>query len=687
MLRVNKADNLRGLRPERLVSLHRLQSAGEDNLYERLPGRGEPERELRFRELAAILRRRASLLSSIIIAGTLIATIVGLLIPPKYTATAQLLVDAQPGAATGSSSAATMDEIVDTHVTLVNSREHLQHVIDSLLQIKNANAAAHNGDDATVAETASSNVTASPVQEGEEVKRPLLEELRYRLGIWLSGPRRSLNRMVPSIDDLEHNIRINQERRSRVISVAFTAANAVEAALVSNRVVQLYVDDLQNKSRTQATAEVERIDGQIESSKNAMKAANLAVQAEIQAQLSAPHNESGISPNADERLRELKRNAQASAQIFGNLLRRQRELGDVREAALSGISVHSLASVPDRPSSHNPLLFIFPAFILFAIGGSWLAIALDKLDDGLHGERETSNALGVPCIGLVPMKPRTPMKLPWARAEPVAEPHSSYHEAIRSVVATLQLECPVQVHKVVLISSSLPGEGKSTLAHSLAEYYSSFGNNVLLIHLESRRQLGQTALHANHTRENAGTRQPVAQFRKSIFRAAEGQYDCLSELGLQADLFQLCAQGQFSSLMQELRATYDVIFIDGPAVFESAEARLLPSLSDKILFAIAWGSTRRDIAQNALELLCGTTVTSNDRQYAPIAILTKVNLKEHVRYRFGDVGALLAAYKAHYASYSKRSWSRDESIPTLAASNEHPSVLEQEKDATAQQPS
>ena len=81
--------------------------------------------------------------------------------------------------------------------------------------------------------------------------------------------------------------------------------------------------------------------------------------------------------------------------------------------------------------------------------------------------------------------------------------------------------------------------------------------------------------------------------------------------------------------------------IDGPPVFGSIEARLLPSIADKLLFVVKWASTRREVAQNALSLLRDVDHLDMDHSNLALAILTQVDLKRHARYRYGDVGEFL----------------------------------------------
>ena len=101
--------------------------------------------ELHFTQVAAILRRRSPLILTIAGIGTVLAIIVGLLIPPKYTAMAQLVIEAPAGsAAERAPGVSVMDESIDTHVTLLGSRDHLQRVIESLSQDSEFRPAARN---------------------------------------------------------------------------------------------------------------------------------------------------------------------------------------------------------------------------------------------------------------------------------------------------------------------------------------------------------------------------------------------------------------------------------------------------------------------------------------------------------------------------------------------------------------
>jgi cellulose biosynthesis protein BcsQ len=275
---------------------------------------------------------------------------------------------------------------------------------------------------------------------------------------------------------------------------------------------------------------------------------------------------------------------------------------------------------------------MLPALIVFSICGSLLAVLLEGSDRGLRCQREIKDSLGIPCIGLVPQIPRD--RLAHVGAYLLTEPFSAYAEAIRSVAAMLQVAEPGHGHAVLLISSSISGEGKTTLAQSLAAYIGHLGRRMLLVSLDFRqgsRIGGCDGSPEGGMVDLSFQNRPVTE----LIRYDSGPgFDYLVMPGHCLNPLRPFASEQ----MRELRERYDCVIIDGPAVLGAVEARLLCSMADKLLMVVKWGSTRREVAQNALSLLRDW---DEDRIDVARAIVTQVNLKKHARYRYGDMSEFL----------------------------------------------
>jgi polysaccharide biosynthesis transport protein len=577
-----------------------LQPTEYDVRYTQRAGEPTMAPEIHFQQFVGILRRRARLILMVAACGTMLAGVAGLLIPTDYTAKAQIVVEPQQAnLLVGRAAVAPPPDqsAIDTQVTMLTSRDHLQRVLDSL---------------------------------SEGSADPMATEVG-----------------ALSFDDLERRLKVKQERASRVIGVSFTSTNPEWAAAVANRVVQLYAEGQSAQRREYATGELARLDKRIAELKTEMERAGTAMPKPIQKLSGTVQATGSEGREAEARLRDLARETATTGQLYDSLLRRQKEIRDQQETIAPDVRIVSLASPPRRPSSPNPILFILPALIVSSICGGFLAVILERLDRGLRSERDINDALGIPCIGLVPRLPRMRRTRPHKYL--LTKPSAAYTEAIRSVAAALHLATPNDAPATVLISSSVPREGKTTLAVSLAVYVAFLQRRVLLVDLDFRnpsilRELGSKAergildLHLHN--------RPLAEV---VQHMPDLGLDYLPICRCPDDPLALFASGQMPRLLHQLREGYDCVIIDGPPLLGVAEARLLASMVDKVLFVVKWGSTRREVAQNALDLLRKPGRFDENRVKLPSALVAQVDLKKHARYRYGDVGESFVKYRKYFS--------------------------------------
>lgn len=592
--------------------------------------------DLHFRELINLLRRRSRLILAIALCGAMLAFSAGLLIPPKYTATAQIAIDPP-----SSGAQAPKDEVViDTHIATLLSPDHLQHVLDNLLndpEVQTVAPTSHRVEIERVADRA-------PLRAAEPRWLAGPSELSHRLKIWIGRSGNSGNEMTLSFDQLERRLRINQQRRSRIIDVTYTSADADRAATIANRTAELYVEDQIKQKRAYASSELARLGSRIAELKIDIERSRTAVQASMRQRTDTANAAS--ETRETQRLQELEREAVAKGQLHQTLLRRQQEIRDQQENSVSDAHILSLATIPDRPSSPNPFLFILPALVVFLICGSLLAVILERIDRGLRSEREINEALGVPCIGLVPQVAEVNRNAPLHRYL-LTNPFTAYAEALRSIAVTMKLASPLRQPKAILITSSLPGEGKTTLAVSLSVCTALLQKRVLLIDLDFRnpsitRELEGKAEHG--ILDLLLNSRPPAEVIRHI---PELGLDYLPMIGCFADPLVLFAGAQMPRLLHQLREKYDCVIIDGPPVLGGTETRLFASLADEILFVVKWGSTRREVAQNALNLLRSSGSSAEQQRQPVTALIAQVDLKKHARYGYGDVGEYFLQYEKH----------------------------------------
>ena len=596
--------------------------------------------QLPFRELINLLRRRSRLILTIALCGTLLVFVVGLLMPPKYTAKAQIAID--PPSSGAQVAAAPKDEgIIETHVGTLLSRDNLERVLNNLLedpQFQPAAPTVHRIETERVADRPPRHATAAPWLPGPS-------ELAHRLQIWIGRSGKS-GEPTLNFDELERYLSINQEGRSRIIAVRYTSPDPEAARTIANRIAQLYIAGQSELQRAYNSSELARLDSRIAELRVEVERSNAAVQAFMR-QRADPARQASDAGEADQHLQELERQAVGKGQLYHALLRRQQKIRDQQEAITPDAYILSLAAKPERPSSPNPLLFIFPALIVFSICGSLLAVILERLDRGLRCEREINEALGVPCISLVPQVVEMD-RTRRLHQHLLTGPFAAYTEAIRSIAATRQLVSPSRPRKAVLITSSLPGEGKTTLAVSLSVCMALLRKRVLLIDLDFK--------HPSILRELDGKADQgiLDLLLKKRMPAEVIQH--IPELGLDylpmnrssVDPLILFGGEEMPHLLRQLRKNYDCVIIDSPPVLGSTETRLLAAMADEIFFVVKWGSTGRELAQNALNLLRRPGASAARQLRHVSALITQVDLKKHARYGYGDAGE----YSLDYGKYS-----------------------------------
>ncbi|MET4066682.1 succinoglycan biosynthesis transport protein ExoP [Bradyrhizobium sp. S3.2.6] len=579
-----------------------------------------------FQQVIGILRRRSKFILTIAGVGAMLAGIAGLVITPKYTATAQV-VQVQGGT---SLSPEALQQAVDTQVTMLTSPYHLRHVLDSF-----RNDPKFRGLAPDVAVDPA--IVPKPAQAETSEAGPLgLNELKRRLGVWI-GPLFHHRRTDAGLqfDDLQRRLQVLQERRSRIINVTFQWTSPEKAADIVNRIVALYVQSNAEQQRAYTAGELARLDERMATVKADIERTSAALHQAIQRRADVGRNAGGEEQGASADPRELERRTAANAQLYASLLQRQKEIREQEELVNPDVSILSLASPPSRPSSPNPILFMLPALIVSLICGSFVALIQERLDKSLRSEKEITDALGLSCIGLVPQMPVG--HLTDAGDYVRVEPFSPYAEALRSTAATLRLAEPGHV-KTVLISSSIAGEGKTTLARGLAAYVGLLGRRALVIGIDLHRGMRVTEF------DNAGERRIVGlqnrSLADSIRHIPQAGFDYLRIPGYRLD--PISAIEQMAELIRQLRERYDCVIIDGPPALAAIEARLLPPIADKLLFVVKWGSTRREVAQNALGLLRNCGRFDNERGDFAAAIATQVDLKKQAQYGYGDASEFAA---------------------------------------------
>ncbi len=351
-----------------------------------------------------------------------------------------------------------------------------------------------------------------------------------------------------------------------------------------------------------------------------------------------------VANQDDIELRAMEREADANRVLLDTLLMRQKETlsQDDNNFQQPDATIVSVADVPAEPSYPRTMIVIGIAFIGALVLGFLVVLVIELLDSGFRSGEQFEQITGVPAIGFVPAvnKPREYKTLPGYLA---GRPSSAFGESMRTLNWSLKLASPDRPPRVVLVTSSLPGEGKTTVASSLATAQSKAGQRVVLIDADIRRpgchtingvklEPGLTNLLSGELTLD-GVLSTSAWCELSVISAGTPSPQAPNLLGSK----------RMQNLLTELLNRFDLVIIDSPPVMAAADARILARLADATVLAVHWGKTRR----RTVRLTVRQLQTAGARLAG--GLLTMVDVKRNARYGYGDSGAYSGDLEKYYA--------------------------------------
>lgn len=302
----------------------------------------------------------------------------------------------------------------------------------------------------------------------------------------------------------------------------------------------------------------------------------------------------------------LKRETDTNRQLYEGLLQRLKEVGVAGGVGLNNIAVVDRAEIPDRPHKPRLMLNLLIGAFLGLFGGIALAFLFEHLDDTVkHGE-DLEKQLGLPVLGVIPMlnKPaREDMDLSF---ESINDTRSAFAEAYRSFRTALQFSTPEGVPKVVMVTSSSMGEGKSTTALSLAISFAQTGRNVLLIDADLRKASLHKKLNVANDKGLTNLLAGEAQAAEVTKATIVSHLFVMPSGPLPPNPAELLASAKMASLLTLAAEKFDHVIVDGPPVLGLADAPLLGNLAEATVMVVEAATTRKGIARDAIKRLRAT---------------------------------------------------------------------------------
>jgi succinoglycan biosynthesis transport protein ExoP len=292
-----------------------------------------------------------------------------------------------------------------------------------------------------------------------------------------------------------------------------------------------------------------------------------------------------------------RQEADDSRLLYEDLLKRLKEAGILQGLKSSTITVVDQALIPIKPKKPNVPLYLAGglAFGLF-LGGAGVFV-VDTLDNTIR-DASAIEQMGLPLVGVLPKFRKHDRAI-----EVWVNPKSRYSETVRSLRSVLTRVKGGTPPKVILITSAVPGEGKTTLSMNLAASFVQQGRTVLLLEADMRRPAirsslglpgrgGLSRMLIGESQENAIFAHPQVP---GLFVLPEGSVPAFPSELLESD--------RMRDLLRDLREEFDVIVIDAPPVLPVADARVLSEMADVSVQVVRFGVTTKTALLRAHDLL------------------------------------------------------------------------------------
>lgn len=296
-------------------------------------------------------------------------------------------------------------------------------------------------------------------------------------------------------------------------------------------------------------------------------------------------------------LNVLQRDVDSNRQLYDLFLNRAKEMnvGANLDSTIARIVDPSIPS--DSPYKPKKGLIIGIAIALGLILGVMLAFLLEYLDNTVKDREDVENKIGVGMLGMVQVLGDKALEPKRAFLD---DPASAFSESIRSIRTGVLLSALDDPHKVVMVTSSVPQEGKSTVSVNLAFALGQM-KKVLLLEADLRRPSIGKVLNDDPAAPGlldflAGT----ADLKSCIHKTANPNVFLVPSGQLLSNPLELISSRRFGEMVDKLAETFEMVIIDSPPVVSVSDSLVLSKHASAVIYVVRADETPYQLARSGI---------------------------------------------------------------------------------------
>lgn len=308
--------------------------------------------------------------------------------------------------------------------------------------------------------------------------------------------------------------------------------------------------------------------------------------------------------------------------LYEGLLQRFKEIGVAGGVGVNNVSIVDPAEVPQRPSSPRLVLNLALSLILGFALGAGLALVLERMDEAIADPAEVERRLGLPLLGSVPKVDGATPK------EALLDRKSDLVDAYLAIQTNLAFTTEHGVPRSFAVTSTRPAEGKSTTALALATTLARAHRKVILVDGDMRSPSVHHLGGVDHARGLSNYLSGEEDIASLLFDMSDLGFTAMSAGPIPPNAAELLTGSRLTTLIDRLLESYDHVVIDSPPVMGLADAPLIASRVEGVVYAVESHGIRSTLVKTAL----GRLAAANARIIG--GVLTKFEARK-AHYGYG----------------------------------------------------
>jgi succinoglycan biosynthesis transport protein ExoP len=298
------------------------------------------------------------------------------------------------------------------------------------------------------------------------------------------------------------------------------------------------------------------------------------------------------SPDDSQHIEALARSIELKQETYGTLLQQYETARATEAIRANALSIVEQAKIPEEPSKPNKVLNFALGGMVGLMGGIGLAFLLEYMDTRMHTVAQIEKTTALPVLGRIPYVHKGLNNVFTDGSYP-------QREAFLHLWTNLHAATRGEMLHMLLVTSAVPGEGKSTIVTNLAVAMAQTGQRVLAVDMDLRRPALHTNFHLPNKIGLSNVLKSEIKLQEAVQETKIAGLSVLTSGPLEGNPTELLCSCQLKELLEETAQRFDLFLLDSPALLPVADTAVMAPLVDGVLLVVARAQTESEAVRSA----------------------------------------------------------------------------------------